>query len=148
MNDTPPRISRLRVLYLEFLIRPMATAMTSAATFVGVCALILGEGASRAFTIIGGGPHGGALIIHVMGALMAGGGVLTLVGVLRPLAIAELLGLGLVSAGALIYGAGVLIGLGTNGLVAGGLSLGLSVGAALRVVLLAAEARRLFNAPG
>jgi hypothetical protein len=135
-------VNLLKALLSELRLRPMATSMTLAAIFVGVAALILGEGASKAFTIIGG-PHGGALIAHLMGALLAAGGVVTVAGVARLGSLAELFGLGLISAGAFIYGAGVLLGLGHQGLIAGGLALGLSVGAGLRVWLLSAAARQL-----
>lgn len=129
--------------YAELRIRPMATSMVVASIYCGVCAFILGEGASRAFTIIGGSGQGGTLIAHSMGALMALGGLVSLSGSLRLGSLVELLGLVFIAAGAAIYGAGVLIGLGPNGLIAGGLALGLAIGAALRVLLLAATASRL-----
>jgi hypothetical protein len=134
----------LKAFYAELRIRPVATSVVLASIHCGVCALILGEGASRAFTIIGG-QGGGALIAHLMGALLLLGGVLAVVGSLRLGSLVELLGLGLASAGLAIYGGGVLIGLGVNGLIAGSLALYVAGGVALRVLLLSATAKRLLD---
>ena len=138
------RPSIFRAIAIELRIRPTVTSMTFAAIFVGVCAMVLGEGASRAFTILGG-HSGGALIAHVMGGALFLGGVATLAGVARLGSLVELLGLGLISGGAFVYAAAVFLGLGANGLIAGGLAAGLSVGTALRVVLLARAATQLYR---
>jgi hypothetical protein len=143
-----PRQSLTHALFVEWQIRPMATSMTIASVVTGICALVLGPHASRAFTIIVGGRHGvDALIARGMGAFLAIGGLLVVAGVVRYGSFIELLGLGCMSAGAFIYGVGVLIGLGINGLIAGLFALGLSLGAALRVVLLAFVAKKLYEPP-
>lgn len=138
------RLSIFRTLTFELRIRPTVTSMTIASIFVGACALVLGEDASRAFTLIAG-DTGGALIAHMMGAALLLGGVATLAGIARLGSLVELLGLGLISAGSFIYGSGVLIGLGINGLIAGGFAIGLSVGTALRVALLSRAAKQLYD---
>lgn len=138
------RLSIIRAVGVELRVRPTVTAMTFASIFVGACALVLGEDASRAFTLIAG-ESGGALIAHMMGGALCLGGILTLAGVSRLGSLVELLGLGLISAGAFIYGSGVLIGLGVNGLIAGGFAVGLSVGTALRVLLLSRAAKQLYG---
>lgn len=135
-----------QAFYAEFRIRPTATSLVVASVICGVWALILGEGASRAFTVIGGGPGGsGALIAHLMGAFLLIGGLISLAGSLRLGTLVELLGLVFASAGWFIYGGGVLIGLGANGLIAGSLALILAVGSAGRVLLLTTQAKRFFN---
>lgn len=133
-----------RAFFTEFRIRPIATSMVCFSVSIGACAFVLGAGASRAFTIIGGS-GGGALIAHSMGALMLLGGLVSLAGALRMGLFVEALGLVFVAAGAAIYGAGVLVGLGINGLIAGQLALGLAIGATGRVVLLVNTAKRLAN---
>jgi hypothetical protein len=138
------RQSIFRSITAELRIRPTVTCIIFASIFVGVCALVLGEDASRAFIILGG-ENGGALIAHVMGGLLCMGGILSLAGVARLGSLVELLGLGFVSAGAFIYGGGVLLGLGINGLIAGGFAIGISVGTALRVMLLASAATQLYD---
>jgi hypothetical protein len=134
----------LKDFYAELRIRPVATSVVLASIHCGVGALILGERASRAFTIIGG-QGGGALIAHLMGVLMLLGGVLAIAGSLRLGSLVELLGLGLAAAGLTIYGGGVLIGLGINGFIAGSLALYVAAGVALRVLLLSATAKRLLD---
>lgn len=143
-HQTGERLSIFRAIALELRIRPTVTSMTFASVFVGICALILGEGASRAFTILGG-DSGGALIAHVMGGALFLGGVITLAGIARLGSLFELMGLGLISGGSFIYAVAVFIGLGSNGLIAGGLAGGLAVGTALRVVLLARAATQLYG---
>jgi hypothetical protein len=131
-----------RALRLAVLNRPWSMVMTITAVPVGVAALLLGEDASRAFTIIGGGGFASALIPHLIGALLLFGGFLALAGVARHGHFWEALGLSCIAAGSLIYGFGVLVGLGLNGLIAGGLGIGNGVGAGLRAVLVASLVKR------
>jgi hypothetical protein len=140
------RPSIFRAIAIELRIRPTVTSMTFASILAGICALFLGEGASRAFTILAG-EAGGALIAHMMGGALFLGGVTTLAGVARLGSLVELLGLGLISGGAFVYAAAVLLGLGANGLIAGVLAAGLSVGTGLRVVLLLRAATQLYHPP-
>ena len=137
-----------KALLVEWQIRPMATSMCISAIATGICALILGPGASRAFTIIAGQAGGAdAVIARLMGLLLAAGGIMVIAGVVRYGSFIELLGLGSISAGSFIYAAAVLLGLGRNGLIAGLFALGLSLGAGLRVLLLAFIAKRLYTPP-
>ena len=144
-QDGRPSIAR--AIWIELRIRPTVTSMLFASIFVGVCAMILGEGASRAFTDLGG-ENGGALIAHVMGGALFLGGLAALAGIARLGSLVELLGLGLVSGGAFVYAAAVLLALGPNGLIAGGLAAGLSMGTAMRVVLLMRAATQLYGPAG
>lgn len=138
MRQTIRRVAYM--IYIQLRERPMASCMTFASVFVGVSALVLGERASRAFIEIGGG----GLVVRLIGLFLATGGVLTTVGVIRSRTFPELVGLGLVSAGAFIYGVGVLFGLGRSGMIAGGLSLGLATGATLRVLMIVQAAKVLY----
>lgn len=139
-------MSPWRALYVEFRLRPLSVTVPVIMIPTGIMALILGEGASRAFTIIGGeGGSTGALIAHMMGLFLALGGALAILGTVRFGTLIELIGLMLVAAGAFIYAAGVVIGLGFNGVIAGGGFLSISLGCAGRVVLLADTAKRLFE---
>jgi hypothetical protein len=138
------RLSIFRAIGIELRIRPTVTSMTFASIFVGMCAMVMGQNASRAFIELGG-QSGGALIAHVMGVALFLGGVAALAGIARLGSLVELLGLGLISAGAFIYAVAVFLGLGASGLIAGGLASGLSLGTALRVVLLTRAATRLYD---
>lgn len=82
---------------------------------VGAVALVLGEGASKAFANLGG-----SVAIRVMGVLMLVGGGLIIASILKrnyyPM---ELAGLVIAALGAAIYGGGVVLGLHSQGLVSG-----------------------------
>jgi len=81
---------------------------------VGGCALVLGSGVSKAFTTLGGN-----VTPRIMGVLLVVGGLLTVSSIVRASPLREVLGLTLAVFGAAIYAAAVIIGLGTQGLVAG-----------------------------
>lgn len=101
-------------LYQAWTVRPTAVTIPVVMLPIGVIALILGDDASRAFANLGGG-----LLIRVMGAAMVTGSTLVIVSILRDDVFIEGLGLSLAALGAAIYGAGVILGLGSQGLVAG-----------------------------
>ncbi len=98
----------------------------------GFTAVILGVHASRAFTDLGG-----ATVIRILGFAMAAGGILVLTGILRADPLLEPVGLSVAAVGCVLYGLGVIAGLGAGGLIAGQLALGLAVFFILRVLLVA-----------
>lgn len=85
-----------------------------ALTCVGVVALILGDGASKAFANLGG-----STVIRIMGVFLIVGGTLIISSVLNSNYAREVLGLALTALGAAIYGGGVVLGLHAQGLVSG-----------------------------
>lgn len=116
--------------------RPFTLVLTLTLAPVGLLAVILGDSVSAALSHIAAG-----VVSRVMGALLLGGGVTTLVGVARHGMTLEALGLSLMAAGLGIYGAGVIIGLGLAGMVAGPIALALAVASAQRVHVLLITAR-------
>jgi hypothetical protein len=125
----------------EFASRPLSVVIPAMMIPVGTAAFILGQGASRAFTLI----PGGELIAHTMGFLLALGGALAMLGTVRLGTLVELLGLVLIAAGATIYASGVILGLGWNGIIAGGAYAAIAIGCIGRVILLSSVAHRLHN---
>jgi hypothetical protein len=99
---------------------------------VGVTALVLGDGASRAFTLL----PGGSMIAHLLGVLLSLGGALVTGAILANEYLIEAIGLALMSGGAAMYGMGVVLGLGLNGVIAGGGFLAIAVGSTGRVFIL------------
>lgn len=81
---------------------------------VGAVSLILGEGASKSFSNLGG-----STMIRVMGVFMIVGSFLILSSIVKTDFAREVLGLALSALGAAIYGGGVVLGLHAQGLVAG-----------------------------
>lgn len=118
--------------------KPTAVTVPLAMIPIGIAALILGEDASRAFTEIGGG-----VVIRFMGAVMLAGGTSVLIAILRDDPLYELIGLVLAALGAAIYGTGVILGLGTQGVVAGIGYLAMSAAFLGRIRLLMRAAREL-----
>lgn len=151
MNHPPPRVGTMfvnrdisvwRAFMDEYRHRPTVTAMILGMLPAGLFALYLGEGASRAFTVLSSGSTDtAALLAHVMGGLLAIGSILAMAGIVRLGVMVELLGVGLISSGTWFYGLGVIIGLGWNGAIAGTISLSYAVGSAGRVLALAREAK-------
>lgn len=104
---------------------------------VGVVSLVLGEGASKSFSNLGG-----ALVIRIMGAFMVVGGGLIISSILKSNYTREVLGLTLAALGAAIYGGGVVLGLHSQGLVSGIGYTGITLTLLGRVYFLLQEARR------
>lgn len=126
-----------RVLLVAWRAKPTAVTIPIAMVPIGVIALVLGEDASRAFTNIGG-----EIVIRSLGAAMALGGVSVAFGILRNDVVYEGVGLTLCSLGALLYGTGVILGLGEQGLIAGLGYLAFATGFLGRVWLLQKAAGR------
>jgi uncharacterized membrane protein len=104
---------------------------------VGTVSLILGEGASKSFSNLGG-----ATVIRIMGVFMVVGGVLIVSSILKSNYAREVLGLSLSALGAAIYGGGVILGLHAQGLVAGIGYTGITLTLLGRIFFLLQEARR------
>src|SRR5258708_4896323 len=105
---------------------------------IGAATIVLGDQASRAFTLI----PGGGLIAHILGGLLALGGAVSVAGTLKMGSFTELLGQVFIAAGTFLYAGGVVIGLGLNGIIAGGAYLAIAIGSVGRVILLAHLARQ------
>jgi hypothetical protein len=118
--------------------KPLAVTLPVVMIPIGIVALILGDGVSRAFANVGGGP-----VIRVMGAAMLLGGILVVISILRDDATFEVMGLALGIFGTLIYGLGVILGLGAQGLVTGPENLGIAFAFMGRIALLLRRARSI-----
>lgn len=116
----------------SWLVKSMATSIPILMIPVGICGLVMGENASRAFTLI----SGGEVVAHLFGFGLAIGGLLVVVGIMRAETFTEAIGLILLGCGALLYSAGVILGLKENGLIAGGMALAIGVGALGRMYFL------------
>lgn len=130
-----PRQGRLA---LAWQVQPYGLTIAATAVPVGLLALVAGDRVSAALSHLGAG-----VVSRFMGALLLTGGALVLASVFRRGATLEAAGLALLAAGAGIYGAGVILGLGWGGMVAGPGYLAVSVASARRVQILltlAAEA--------
>jgi hypothetical protein len=115
--------------------RPYTLVFALVFPIPGVAAIIVGDEISAAFANISAD-----FVSRAMGVTMVAGSVLTLVGIMRGRSLWEAGGLTLIAAGCLVYGLGVLLGLGLAGLVAGTGFLAIAVGTLLRVVSLASAA--------
>lgn len=129
----------LRLLARAWSAKPTAVTIPIVMVPIGICALILGTDISQAFTNISA--DGGVVVIRIMGAAMLTGGVLVIVSIVRGDAVQEAIGLAFAAFGAAIYGGGVVIGLGEQGLVAGLGYLAIAVGFVGRIRLLVAGGR-------
>lgn len=103
-------LSRLRRAWRENPTTVIAIIMIP----TGTAALILGDGVSKAFSNLGG-----ATPVRCMGIVMLTGAAFIITSVIRDDALQEVLGLSLCALGAAIYGLGVILGLRTQGIVAG-----------------------------
>ena len=120
-----------------WMVRPMAITLPLGMIPIGIAAIILGDNASRAFTELGG-----AAMIRVMGVAMLTGGLLVAAGIVRNDALLEVVGLALAAFGATVYGIGVLLGLGLNGLVTGPENLIIALAFFGRIAMISRAARR------
>lgn len=135
----PHQLSIWRSYAIAFALRPLAVTIPTMMVPIGIATLVLGQGASRAFSLIAGG----AVVAHLMGVLLALGGVLTLAGMVRWGTFTELIGLVFVAAGSLIYSSGAIIGLGTNGIISAGAYVAIGIGCVGRVITLSSLAHQL-----
>lgn len=123
----------------SWVVKSMATSIPIFMIPVGICAMVMGENSSRAFTII----SGGELVAHVFGFGLALGGLFVVVGIARAETFTEAMGLIMLGAGSLLYSGGVILGLKENGLIAGGMAFAIGVGALGRMFFLTSLAKSM-----
>jgi hypothetical protein len=145
LTALPDDVPLLPRLVAEFRAKPVTSCMIAAVMVAGSFGLVLGLKASRAFAEIGGGFTGSA-IVRFLGTLMLVGAVATFGGVVRWGSLVEMIGLVFVAAGCFVYSVGVISGLGLNGIFAGSMSFGMTVGCTSRVVIWAKAARTMYRA--
>ncbi|MGH3429982.1 MAG: hypothetical protein ACRDQZ_20835 [Mycobacteriales bacterium] len=126
-----------RVLWAAWREQPTAVTLPLGMTLIGLAAVALGDNASRAFTELGGGA-----MIRVMGAAMLVGGLLVATGIIRNDYLFEVIGLALAAFGATVYGIGVVLGLGTQGLITGPENLLIAIAFFGRIALISRRARQ------
>ena len=125
-----------RLLWAAWREQPTAVTLPLGMILIGLLAVILGENASRAFTELGG-----AAMIRVMGLAMLVGGLLVAVSITRSDYLLEVIGLALAAFGAVVYGVGVILGLGLNGLVTGPENILIALAFFGRIALISRRAR-------
>jgi hypothetical protein len=125
-----------RLLWLAWREQPTAVTLPLGMTVIGLAAIVLGENASRAFVELGG-----SAMIRVMGAAMLVGGLLVAASIIRSDYLLEVMGLALAAFGATVYGIGVILGLGLNGLVTGPENLLIALAFFGRIALISRRAR-------
>lgn len=113
-------------------LRPMATAISVGSIPLGIIAFSIGQGSSRAFTII----PGGGFFAHLLGLAFLLGGTTATWALVKGSYTLEAFGLIFIALGAGLYGGGVYIGLGFNGLVAGTMSSVIAIGAVGQIIIL------------
>jgi hypothetical protein len=117
--------------------KPTAITLPVGMVLLGLYAIIRGEHVSRAFTNLGGGT-----IIRCVGIVMLIGGLLVVASIYSNDLSYEALGLMFSAAGAGLFGLGVLLGLGEQGVMAGGGFILIAVGLARRAQVLHRGMRR------
>lgn len=125
-----------RALWVAWRTQPTAVTLPLGMVLIGLLAVILGENASRAFTELGG-----AAMVRVMGLAMLTGGLLVAISIIRSDYLLEVMGLALAAFGAAIYGLGVLLGLGLNGLITGPENILIALAFFGRIALISRRAR-------
>ena len=128
---------RLRLTWRE---EPYRTAYSVTMIPIGVLAIIFGSEVSAALGNLAAG-----LIPRGMGLLMVIGGAVYLHGVTTDRAQPRAVGLACMAFGFFIYGVGVLLGLGLQGAVAGGLAVAGFVATVQSIRVLLARARVVSN---
>lgn len=123
--------TRFHLLWLTLVTRPMSVVIPAALIPIGAVTTVLGPDASRAFTLL---PQGAQFIAHAMGMFMVVGGLLVLLGISQNETFTELIGLVFAALGCLVYGAGVIIGLGLNGLITGPMFVSIAIASITRVI--------------
>lgn len=131
-----------RLLWAAWREQPTAVTLPLGMTVIGLAAIVLGETASRAFVELGG-----SAMIRVMGAAMLVGGLLVAVSIICSDYLLEVIGLALAAFGATVYGTGVILGLGLNGLVTGPENLLIALAFFGRIALISRRARAVASSP-
>jgi hypothetical protein len=110
-------------LWCAWIEEPTVTTLPLVMIPIGVEALILGGHASKAFDNLGG-----ELLVRCLGAALLLGGLVVVAGIIRRDPALEPIGLAIATVGAVLYGGGVMLGLGSQGLIAGQFALGVAIG--------------------
>jgi hypothetical protein len=110
-------------LWCAWIEEPTVTTLPLVMIPIGVEALILGGHASKAFDNLGG-----AFLVRGLGAALLVGGLVVVAGIIRRDPALEPIGLAIAAVGATLYGGGVMLGLGSQGLIAGQFALGVAIG--------------------
>jgi hypothetical protein len=130
-------VDPLQRLHRAWKAKPLAITLVFALVPVGVIVLVFGDSADWAFATIGGG----GIIIRYMGILMILGGAFVAYSVIRKDAFYEVLGLTFAALGTAVYGVGILLGFGAEGLIAGLGYLSMTLAFLGRVALLCRSAK-------
>jgi hypothetical protein len=110
-------------LWCAWIEEPTVTTLPLVMIPIGVEALILGGHASKAFDNLGG-----ALLVRGLGVALLVGGLVVVAGIIRRDPALEPIGLAIAAVGATLYGGGVMLGLGSQGLIAGQFAIGVAIG--------------------
>jgi hypothetical protein len=116
-------MSPLTRLWCAWVEEPTVTSLPLVMIPIGVEALVLGGHASKAFDNLGG-----ALLVRVLGAALLVGGLVVAAGIIRRDPALEPIGLAIATVGSVLYGGGVILGLGSQGLIAGQFAIGMAIG--------------------
>jgi tetrahydromethanopterin S-methyltransferase subunit C len=125
-----------RLLWAAWRQQPTAVTLPLVLIPVGLLGIILGDDASRAFANFGGGT-----LIRILGLAMLACGILVVTSIILDDATFEVMGLALGVFGTIVYGVGVILGLGTQGLITGPENIGIAVAFLGRIALLLRRAR-------
>jgi len=112
--------------------RPYITAFAFGLTPVGVLAIIYGDKVSKAL-----GNLAANSVSRGMGFALFTGGVITILGILTHRALSQTIGMAFLALGLLVYGVGVILGLGLGGMVAGPIALLASAATVRRIITMA-----------
>lgn len=135
----PPRVaSGLRRFLAAYKLQPMLVAVGTTAVPLGMAVIILGERASRAFSVLGGD-----IPAKMIGLALFTAGLLLMVGIFSNNFFLQAIGSSAGLVGFVLYGGGCYLGLGINGVIAGTLSLAVAAGFAGRIWLVTDLARRV-----
>lgn len=110
-------------LWCAWVEEPTVTTLPLVMIPIGVEALILGGHASKAFDNLGG-----SLLVRALGVALLVGGLVVVAGIIRRDPALEPIGLAIAAVGAILYGGGVMLGLGSQGLIAGQFAIGVAIG--------------------
>jgi hypothetical protein len=129
-------------ILIAWRMKPTAITIPIALIPIGISAIVMGDAASKAFDNLGGGT-----VIRVMGFVMVAGGIFVIIGIIKNSSLHEVIGLALSALGAAVYGAGVILGLKTQGIIAGLGYLAMAVAFLGRIQLLTRAAGLLRRDP-
>lgn len=122
-------------LMMARLIQPVTLVLSLTLWIPGLLAIIYGEDVSRGLTVLGVG-----FLARVMGVSVLVGSISVVFSILKGRSTAEIIGLMLLGFGLIIYGIGVMFGLGLNGVFAGPVALSLAAALMYRAKLIPAIA--------